>query len=103
MEQNDQSPRPERGPTIIAAAIVLGALVLGWSLKDDGPRYQLAGSGSAVVRMDSDSGEMIACDKAGCNRVQLPDRAKTFGPLTVAIGGGDNSQAKAVENKPSSN
>lgn len=84
MEQDDnQGGRTERGPTIIAVAIVLGSLVLGWSLRDDGPRYQLAGSGTSVVRMDSDSGEMIACDKAGCNRIQLPDRARTFGPLTV--------------------
>lgn len=90
MEQgNNQGGRPERGATIIAAAIVLSALALGWGLRDDGPRYQLAGSGSAVVRMDSDSGEMIACDKAGCSRIQLPDRARTFGPLRVEFGDGD--------------
>lgn len=91
MEQNNQGGRPERGPTIIAAAIVVSALVLGWSLKDDGPRYQLAGSGTSVVRMNSDSGEMIACDKASCNRIQLPDRARTFGPLRVEFGDGDKA------------
>ena len=96
MAQGNDQPGTDRGSTIIAVAIVLGALVLGWSLKDDGPRYQLAGSGSSVVRMDSDSGEMIACDKAGCNRVQPPDRAKILGPLTVQIG--DNESAQRIEN-----
>ena len=98
MAQDNDQGGSDRGNTIIAVAIVLGAMVLGWSSKNDGPRYQLAGSGSAVVRMDSDSGEMIACDKAGCNRIQLPDRSKTLGPLTVQIGDRDKAPP-AVENR----
>jgi hypothetical protein len=47
------------------------------------PRYQLAAAGDTIVRMDNDSGEVIACNRQGCARVEPPDRAKTFGPLTV--------------------
>ena len=47
------------------------------------PRYQIAGAGDTVVRMDTDSGELIACNQQRCARVEPPDRAKTFGPLTV--------------------
>lgn len=78
--------RPERGPTIIAAAIIGAALILSWGMSSSEPRYQLAASGSTVVRMDTDSGELIACSQQSCARVQPPDRAKTFGPLTVQVG-----------------
>ena len=44
--------------------------------------YRVA-SGDTVVRMDTDSGELIACNRQRCARVEPPDRAKTFGPLTV--------------------
>jgi hypothetical protein len=50
-------------------------------MSNSAPRYQLAGSGGSVVRMDTDSGELIACDKQGCVEVQEPDRAKTFEAL----------------------
>jgi len=85
--------RRDRGPGIIAAAIVGAALILSWGKSNSEPRYQLASSGDAVVRMDTDSGEMIACNTQRCNRVRPPDRAKTFGPLTVEIG--DNAEKKA--------
>ena len=45
--------------------------------------------------MDTDSGEMIACNAQRCNRVRPPDRAKTFGPLTVEIG--DDAENKALQ------
>lgn len=76
-----------RGPAIIAAAILGAALILSWGMSKPEPRYQLASSGEAVVRMDTDSGEMIACNAQRCARVQPPDRAATFGPLTVELGG----------------
>lgn len=82
-----------RGSAIIAAAIVGAALILSWGMSSNEPRYQLASSGETVVRMDTDSGEMIACNAQRCSSVQPPDRAKTFGPLTVEIGGSEE-QAK---------
>ena len=85
--------RQDRGSAIIAAAIVGAALILSWGMSGSEPRYQLASSGDGVVRMDTDSGEMIACNVQRCSRVQPPDRAKTFGPLTVEIGEGAESKA----------
>src|SRR6478672_7385278 len=74
-----QSPRGqvERGRALIAAAIVAASLVIYWGMPE-APHYQLAASGSAVVRMDTDSGEMIACDMQRCTRIMEPDRAKTI-------------------------
>lgn len=87
MDGERPTPAPaDRGSALIAAAIFGGALVLSWSMSSDAPRYQLAASGEVVVRMDSDSGEMIACrQQQRCVRIQQPDRARTFGPLTVEI------------------
>jgi hypothetical protein len=84
--------RNDRGPGIIAAAIVGAALILSWGLNSSEPRYQIASAGDAVVRMDTDSGELIACNAQRCSRVQPPARAKTFGPLTVEIGDKDDEQ-----------
>jgi hypothetical protein len=82
---DDQRPKAEsdRGSMLIAAAIVGAALVVSWGMSSSQPRYQLAASGDTVVRMDTDSGEMVACNQQRCARVEPPDRAKTFGPLTV--------------------
>ena len=79
--------RRDRGSALIAAALLGSALIISWGMSSSGPRYQLAGSGDAVIRMDTDSGELIACNAQRCSRVEPPDRAKTFGPLTVEIGG----------------
>lgn len=76
-------PATERGSVLIAAAIVGAALVISWGMSNSQPRYELAASGDTVVRMDTDSGELIACNQQRCVRVEPPDRAKTFGPLTV--------------------
>ena len=84
----------DRGPGIIAAAIVGAALILSWGMSGSESRYQLASAGDAVVRMDTDSGELIACNAQRCNRIEPPARAKTFGPLTVEIG--DDEQNKAL-------
>ena len=87
--------RRNRGSAFIAAAILGAALILSWGKSNSEPRYQLASSGDAVMRMDTDSGEMIACNAQRCNRVRPPDRAKTFGPLTVEIG--DDAENKALQ------
>jgi hypothetical protein len=42
--------------------------------------------------MDTDSGELIACNAQRCSRVQPPDRARTLGPLTVEIGDSDEQK-----------
>ena len=65
-----------RGNMIIAAAIIGAALILSWGGSRDEPRYQIASAGDGVVRLDTDSGEMIACNAQRCARVQPPDRAK---------------------------
>ena len=82
---NPSDDRRDRGPGIIAAAIVGAALILSWGLSSDEPRYQLASSGDGVVRMGTDSGELVACNTSGCRQIEAPDRAKSFGPLTVEI------------------
>jgi hypothetical protein len=84
--------RSFQGPGIVAAAIVAAALIVSWALPD-GPRYQLAGSGSAVFRMDTDSGEVIGCDMQQCRRVQAPDRAKTLGAISLQLGGSKDKPA----------
>jgi hypothetical protein len=89
--------RPDRGSAIIAAAIVGAALILSWGLSGSEPRYQLASSGSTVVRMDTDSGELIACDAQQCRRVQPPDRARAFGPLAVELGDSDKAPKLPVQ------
>jgi hypothetical protein len=89
-----EDDRRNRGSAIIAAAIVAAAFILSWGMSGDEPRYQLASSGDGVVRMDTDSGEMIACNAQRCSRVQPPDRAKTFGPLTIEVG--DDEENKAL-------
>jgi hypothetical protein len=71
------------GNASIALAIVAAALILAWSGGDDEPRYQLAASGTAVYRMDTDSGELIACTPGGCARVEAPDRSKTLGSIDL--------------------
>jgi hypothetical protein len=81
-----------RGSAFIAAAILGAAMILSWRGSDE-PRYQLASSGDGVVRMDTDSGEMIACNAQRCTRVQPPARARSFGPVTFEIG--DEAEKKA--------
>ena len=95
---NQDDGRRDRGPGIIAAAIVGAALILSWGNSNSEPRYQLASAGETVVRMDTDSGELIACNAQRCNRVQPPARARSFGPLTVEIG--DDAEKKAPPAPP---
>ena len=88
---NDE--RGDRGSGMIAAAIVGAALILSWGMSGSEPRYQLASAGDAVVRMDTDSGELIACNAQRCSRVEPPARARTFGPLTIEVGDGAERKA----------
>ena len=77
--------RTQQGPALIAAAIVLAAFIVGWGTSRSEPRFQIAGSGAGFVRLDTDSGAMMACDMQRCRQIEAPLRAKTFGPLTVAF------------------
>ena len=90
MSEEDQR---NKGSAIIAVAIVAAAFILSWGNSRDEPRYQIVSSGDGVMRMDTDSGEMMACNAQRCARVQPPDRAKTFGPLTIQVG--DEAEKKA--------
>ena len=86
MDQPSDNRLSGSGP--IAVAIVLAALILGYTGGDEQPRYQLAASGTAVYRMNTDSGELIACTERGCARVEPPDRAKTLGAIELRLPGG---------------
>ena len=86
MNEPERQPRSDRGNAMIAAAIVAGALILSFGLSSATPRYQLVASSGAVVRMDNDSGAMIACDLQQCRPVQPPDRAATLRPVRRLIG-----------------
>jgi hypothetical protein len=86
-EADPSGGRSDRGSAFIAAGMIGAALILSWGWSGSEPRYELASFGSGVVRMDTDSGELIACDTQRCVQVEQPDRAKTLGPLTMRIGG----------------
>jgi hypothetical protein len=90
---NSSDERRDRGAGIIAAAIVGAALILSWGMGRSEPRYQLASAGDSVVRMDTDSGELIACNAQRCSKIEQASRARTFGPLTVEVG--DDAEKKA--------
>ena len=92
MSNSDDKHR-DRGPGIIAAAIVGAALILSWGIARSEPRYQLASAGDGVVRMDTDSGELIACNAQRCTRVRPASRATVLGPLTIEMG--EDAEKKA--------
>src|SRR3712207_3944477 len=82
------APRMREG-ALIAASIVAAAVILSWGMANSAPRYELAGAGDTVVRMNTDSGELIACDRQACRRIEPPDRAKRFGPVGIEFGRDD--------------
>ena len=86
------------GNGLLAAAIVAAALIISWNSSGSEPRYQLAATDNGVVRMDTDSGAMIACDLQRCRPIEAPARAKTFGPLSITVD--SDEQKPAVEQKP---
>lgn len=91
MERREAAGPKMREGALIAAAIVVGSLILSWGGGNSEPRYQIAGSGDSVVRMDTDSGEMIACSNSGCVQVQEPDRTQNFGIVGIRV---ENSKDK---------
>lgn len=96
----DRDPgRFTQGNGVIAAAIVIAAVIVSWGSSGSQPRYQIAGSGSMIVRLDTDSGELIGCDQQGCRRIEAPDRAKTWGPLRVVFGNVEKNVQNNVEQK----
>ena len=87
MESQD-APKVRSAPGfgLLALAIVVGASIISFGPSDGTPRYQLAAGNGVIVRMNNDSGEVVACDLRHCVTVQPPDRAKTLAPLNGALG-----------------
>ena len=98
MADRDTGRMPQ-GNGVIDAAIVVAALIFTWGSPNKEPRFQIAGSGNGVVRLDTDSGEMLACDMQGCRRIELPMRAKTWGPFKVVVNNVENNVGNNLENK----
>jgi len=70
------------GNALLAAAIICGALILSWGSPSSVPHYQLAASGNAIVRLDTDSGALIACDLQACHQIQAAAPKQTLNPIT---------------------
>ena len=95
MEQDGNGTWRPGGNAVLALAIVVAAAILSFNRSDDEePRYQLVASGDSVVRMDTDSGAMIACNRAGCTEVQPPARAVTAKSIRLALPGGKSETAR---------
>ena len=82
------------GNGLIAGAIIVAALIVSWGSSRSEPRYQIAASDSAIVRLDSESGAMIACDRQTCRPIEQPTRSRSVGPLTIEFGGDAPVQQK---------
>jgi len=72
-----------RHSVLIAGSILGAALILSWGMPRSTPKYQLAASGDMIVRMNTESGAMIACNPQRCARVEPPGHADHFGPMTI--------------------
>lgn len=68
--------------SLLAAAIIFGALILTWNSSTPAPHYALAASGNAIVRLDTESGAMISCDQQICHQIEAAAPSKTLNPLT---------------------
>jgi hypothetical protein len=97
---DDRRFRPAQGSGAIALAIVAAAFILAWASPNPVPRYQLAAANGSIVRLDTDSGAIIACSASGCRQIRQPDRAKTLGPIGIQIGK-DNEPAQLPANEQS--
>jgi len=75
-----------RHSVLIAGSILGAALILSWGMPRSTPKYQLAASGDTIVRMNTESGTMIACTPQRCARVELPSHSEKFGPVTIEHG-----------------
>jgi len=67
---------------LLAAAIICSALILSWGSPSSAPRYQVAASGNEIVRLDTDSGSLIACDLQKCHQIQAAAPKQTLNPIT---------------------
>lgn len=67
---------------LLAAAIICGALILSWGSSSPVPHYQLVASGNAIVRLDTDSGALVACDLQACHPIQAAAPKQTLNPIT---------------------
>lgn len=67
---------------LLAGAIVCGALILSWRAPTSEPHYQIASSGNAIVRLDTENGAMIECDLHACHPIQVAAPAQTANPVT---------------------
>jgi len=96
MSQDDggSSRLPSGG--LIALAIVAAAAIIAYGSGDEVPRYQLVSTADAVVQMDTDSGELIACNLQRCVQIRPPDRARTANAVRNMLPG-----AKAIEGNAS--
>lgn len=67
---------------LLAASIICGSLILSWGSPSSVPHYQLAASGAAIVRLDTRSGALIACDLQACHQIQPATPKQTLNPIT---------------------
>jgi hypothetical protein len=96
-----ENSRLPQGNGVIAAGMVVAAMILAWGSPNNEPRFQLASSGNGVVRLDTDSGELLVCNLQGCHRVEAPLRAKTWGPISLSIGNARNEiEARERQQRP---
>ena len=72
-----------RHSVMIAGSILGAALILSWGMPRSTPRYQLAASGDMVVRLNSESGNLIVCNPQRCTRVEPSRHSESFGPVTI--------------------
>lgn len=81
----DHNENNQRGAAMIAAAIVGAALVLSWGMGRGGARYQIASAGETIVRLDTGSGDMLACNQQRCVKVEAGVSEQRFGPVGIVV------------------
>lgn len=80
---------------LVAAAIILGALILSWRSPASDSHFQLAASGNTIVRLDTESGALIACNLQACHQIEAPAPAQTGNPIANVF----NNVRSKVEQK----
>lgn len=86
MEPRDPPPDRIRGTGAIALAIVAASIILSFSSWTAAPpRYQIAAANGVIVRLDTDSGALLACELERCRQVQPPARAAVLNPLNNIV------------------
>ena len=72
-----------RHSVLIAGSILGAALILSWGMPRSTPKYQLAASGDMIVRLNSESGNLMVCNQQRCTRVEPSRHSESFGPITI--------------------